>query len=241
MNEEILIERLFHTLINGDREGSRQIVREICNSGYSPEELTDAILWPVLEMVNSLFRSDQLTTLAHHYAVRLLRMLVDQVQAEYEQQPRLGRTILLFSGASEGDELAGAMVANLAEGAGFDVLFGGGGVANDEILAEVGERKPDVLLMFASGPSDAPNIRVLIDTIREVDACPQMQIVVGGGIFNRAEGLAEEIGADLWARHPGELVEKLGTHRRRRAESTQRTVGKNKRAASSAQPRSAAA
>ena len=33
-----------------------------------------------------------------------------------------------------------------------------------------------------------------------------MQIVVGGGIFNRAAGLAEEIGADLWATGPDDLA-----------------------------------
>jgi hypothetical protein len=36
-----------------------------------------------------------------------------------------------------------------------------------------------------------------------------MQIVVGGGIFNRAPGLAEEIGADVAAESPRDLLEKL--------------------------------
>ena len=241
MNEERLVEQLFQHLTTGDRNGARQLIQDIGNDGYTPEDLTDGIIWPTLEMVGSLFRADQLTTLAHHYAIRLLRMLVDQVQAEYEQKPRNGRKILMFSGASEADELAGAMVANLTEAAGFQVLFGGGGVANDEILGEVGEQKPDVLLMFASGASDAPNTRVLIDSIRTIDACPNMQIVVGGGIFNRAEGLAEEIGADLWARHPSELVDKLTTHKKQRATSTQRTVGRNRRASSADEIRAEAA
>jgi methanogenic corrinoid protein MtbC1 len=229
VNDDIFIERLFQTLVTGDRQAARSIIREVTLSGTSAEELTDGVYWPVLEMVNSLHRADQLTTLAHHYAVRLLRCLVDQAQAEYRQQPRNGRRVLMFSGTSEADELAGQLAANLIEAGGYEVHFGGGGIANDEILAEVGERRPDVLLMFASGPSDAPNIRVLIDTIRGVGSCPNMQIVVGGGVFNRAEGLAEEIGADLWARTPRELVDALAQQRHRRAESDQRTVGRNRR------------
>ena len=90
-------------------------------------------------------------------------------------------------------------------------------------------QRPDVLLMFASAPGDAPNIRLLIDSIRGVGACPDMQIVVGGGVFNRAEGLAEEIGADLWARTPAELLERLATEPARRATEEQRTVGRNRR------------
>jgi methanogenic corrinoid protein MtbC1 len=120
-------------------------------------------------------------------------------------------------------------MADLAEADGYEVLFAGGGVAADEILAEVAERGIDILLMFASAPQDAPGIRQLIDTVRSVNACPNLQIVVGGGVFNRAEGLAEEIGADLWARDPEELLAKLVTERARRAGAEQRTVGRTRR------------
>ena len=120
------------------------------------------------------------------------------------------------------------------ESDGYEVYFGGAGIANDEILSEIGVQRPDLLLFFASGPSDAPNIRQLIDTIRKVDACPDIQIVVGGGVFNRAEGLAEEIGADLWAKTPRELLEKLVSMKQRRATADQRTVGRNRRGNKSA-------
>ena len=131
--------------------------------------------------------------------------MIDQVQAAYVQTKRRDRRILMFSGPGETDELAGLLVADLAEADGYEVFFGGGGIANDEILREVGQQRPDILLMFASAPPDAPNIRNLIDRIRGVGACPDMQIVVGGGVFNRAEGLAEEIGADLWATTPRDV------------------------------------
>ncbi len=234
MNEERLVERLFQALISGDRETARTITREATDAdggGLTPEELSQRVYWDSLEMLNSLFRSDKLTTLAHHYGIRLLRSLIDQAQAGYTQNDRRNCRVLLFSGTSEADELAGQLVTDLIEADGYDVNFAGGGIANDEILSEVGERKPDILLMFASAPSDAPNIRLLIDHIRSIGACPDMQIVVGGGVFNRAEGLAQEIGADLWAKSPCELLEKLNTQRNRRATDEQRTVGRNRRPA----------
>jgi len=238
MNHDITIERLFQALVTGDRDGSREIVGELRAQGLTAEDLTHDVYWPAMEMVSSLFRADQLTTLAHHYATRLLRLHVDQAQALYAQRQRCGRTIVMFSGPGEADELAGQLVADLAEADGYQVYFGGGGIANDEILAEVGERRPDILLMFASAPSDAPNIRQLIDTIRGINACPQMQIVVGGGVFNRAPGLAEEIGADLWATTPQELLHSLSMNIGRRATAEQRTVGRNRKIA---RPRSEAA
>jgi hypothetical protein len=67
-----------------------------------------------------------------------------------------------------------------------------------------------------------------IDTLHEIGACPTLQIAVGAGVFNRAEGLAEEIGADLWASNPLELAERLVDEPRRRADFSQRTVGRTR-------------
>ena len=229
MNEEIAIDRLFQAAVGGNRHAARQVVDEAGTAGLTAEQLAHDVYWPVLESINDMFRKDQLTTLAHHYATRLVRSLLDQAQAGYTQQARRNRKVLLFSGQAEADELAGLLVADLLEADGYEVYFAGGGIANDEILGEVGSHRPDTLLMFASGPQDAPNIRQLIDHIRGVAACPNMQIVVGGGIFNRAEGLAEEIGADLWAKTPRELLNKLHDQKDVRATPEQRTVGRNRR------------
>src|SRR3954462_13418792 len=53
--------------------------------------------------------------------------------------------------------------------------------------------------MFGTLPSGVPSVRKLIDYLREVNSCPEMQVMCCGGIYKRAEGLAEEIGADLYA------------------------------------------
>jgi len=226
-----MVEQLFPQLITGNRASARSAVKQIMETGVTPEALTHEAYWPLLEMINTLYRNDQLTSLAHHYATRLLRSMVDQAQALYEQQERRQRRVMLFCAETEADDLAAQMVADLVEADGYEVFFGGGGVAWDEVMQEASEQKPDVLLLFSSSGQDAPHIRVLIDTIREIGSCPDMQIVVGGGIFNRAEGLAEEIGADLWATTPSELITKLNDEPQRRATPDQRTVGQHRSAA----------
>lgn len=208
-NSHDLEQQLFQALVSGDRQACRRLVGEAIDSGLTAMELAREVYWSVLDTMNTLFRNDQISMLSYQYGTRMLRSLVDQAQAAFDQGVRRGRTVCMFCGESEADDLAAQLVADLAEADGYDVFFGGGGIANDEILAEVNQRRPDVLLLFSSGPRDAPNIRELIDHVRGVNACPQMQIVVGGGIFNRAPGLAEEIGADLWATSPRELLSVL--------------------------------
>ena len=77
-------------------------------------------------------------------------------------------------------------------------------------------------------------IRQLIDHVRSINAHPEMQIIVGGGVFNRAPGLAEEIGADLWANDPIDLLDQLENAAEVRADLSERTVGRSRDVGSAA-------
>ena len=241
MDLETKLEPLFRACTDGDRAAARQIVDEALEAGISSEDVTMYLFWPVLDQVNTAYREDRIETLAHHYSTRLLRMLIDQSQARYAQKSRKNRRVLLFTGPAEGDELCGHLVSDLIEADGYEIFFCGGGIANDEILSEVGRLRPDTLLMYASAASDAPNIRQLIDQIRNHNTCPNMQVVVGAGVFARAQGLAAEIGADAWADSPDRLLHTLEHEHDRRATPEQRTVGnKRKKAPENVQERKAA-
>ena len=225
MSLDVFITRLYDALITGDRPSARAIVDEAYAAGYSPEDAVCDVFWAVYEKLEAEFRADKLSRLHHQLGTRLLRMLADQAAQRYTFEAATQRRVFSVCGPSEADELCGQMAADLLEAAGFDITFAGGNIARDEVLAHVQQDKPDVLLMFGSGPADLPMIRELIDTINEIGACRDLQIVVGGGVFNRAEGLAEEIGADLWAEHPLDLIDVMLEEPARRATPEQRTVG----------------
>lgn len=229
-NQEVLIERFFECLISGDRPTARAIVAEAGKGGATAQTLITDLFWPTYEMIERLHRNDQLTKLSYHFATRLLRVLTDQTS----QKLRLvgngnGRTILALSGPSDADDLGAQMAVDLLEAAGFQITFAGGGVPTDEVMSYVNNNQPDVLLMFASAPGDLPEIRAVIDALDEIGAARKTQLVVGGGVFNRADGLAEEIGADLWASNPLDLVDSLIHDADRRAIPEQRTVGQKKK------------
>ncbi len=234
MNPEILIERLFQHLIGGNRQGARDIVREVRDAGWSHEKCALELYWPILNLLHRLYRSDQICKISHHFATRLLRMLIDQAQMGFEVKSRNGRSVLISSGETNIDEVSASMAADLVEAGGFNVRFAGGGVSSDEIMAQVGDDRPDILLLFSSAADDLPGIRSLIDQLREVNSCPDLQIVVGGGVFARAEGLAEEIGADMYVPDLPDLVNYLTTNADQRATEEQRTVGRRRRSRSAA-------
>jgi len=231
VNQDVLMERFFQMLIDGNREGARCIVQETIDAGTSAERLMTHLFWPTITLLHKLDREDQISNLAHHFATRLLRSLADQAQTRLERSPRNGRRVLVVCGPQEQNELAACMAADLIEAGGFEIGYAGGGIASDEIIARVGEDRPDVLFLFSSAASDLPDIRSLIDHLNEFKVNPNMQTVVGGGVFNRAPGLAEEIGADLYIAELEDVVSDLVEHAEKRATPDQRTVGRKRRSA----------
>ena len=230
MITELQQEQFFESLINGDRPSARDLVERALET-HEAAELTHQLYWPTYQLIERLHRNDKLSTLSYHTATRLLRVLVDQSATRFRINPHATRDVFAVCGPSDADELGAQMAVDILESEGFRVCFSGGGIPNDEIMSRVHETRPEVLLIFAASPQDLPNIRELIDTLHRIGACPNMQIVVGGGVFNRAEGLAEEIGADLWASDPLELADLMINESDVRATPEQRTVGRKRRAA----------
>ncbi|MBL8888270.1 MAG: hypothetical protein JNK16_16550 [Phycisphaerales bacterium] len=225
MAQEILVERLFEALVNGDRAASRSIVEESMRDGATPALVLTNLFWPTHELIERMHRADQLGRIGYHMSTRMLRVLIDQTSGRLNRKPFNGQTVFACCGTAEGEELGAQVAVDLLEASGFRVTFGGGGIPSDEILSHVQETQPSYLVMFCSAAADLPGIRQLVDQLREIAACKKTQIAVGGGVFNRAEGLADEIGAKMHAGSPLDLVQLLiqpETFLAKRAEVEQR-------------------
>ncbi len=202
LNVQVALDRLLQLCVSGDRSATRSFIAQVQTRGLTSAQLAQELYWPTMQTIFQMWRKDQITALAYQYSTRILRMLVDQAQLGYEQAPRNGITLLCACGGNESEDLAGQLCSDLLEASGYEVFFAAGGVANDELLSEIGQRKPDAVVVFAAAASDAPKIRQLIDAVHALQAAKFVPIICGGGVFARAPGLAEEIGADATADDP---------------------------------------
>jgi methanogenic corrinoid protein MtbC1 len=207
MVQQITLQRYMESLLKGDRKGCRAIIEESLQTGVLANRVYMDIIWPVMVEIDNLWRSDRINSAQEHMATRINRTLVDQLQNKLPRRAMRNKRIVVCSGPQESGELGAQMTADLFESDGWDVRFLGGGASNDDILAFVHEYQPDVLLIYGATPKCAPAIRQLIDTVRDVNAWPNMRIMLSGGVFNRADGLWEEIGAHMFAPTAAEAVE----------------------------------
>lgn len=216
-------------LLAGDREACRKLIDAALSGGLDAHCLLTKLVWPIMEQLQSLYREDRISISSLNMATRLNRSLTDQLCARLERRDPNGKKVLIFCGNDEPEELGGQICADMFEAEGYNVRFAGGGVPEDEVLKLIGDLRPDLLVLFGTLPSGVPAVRKLIDYLREVNSCPEMQVMCCGGIYKRAEGLAEEIGADLYAPDAAEAVQVAGAHPRRKATVDQQTVGRTRR------------
>lgn len=194
-----LFKQYLEHLFAGKRCEARELLFAAHDRGVGSEKLLTKIIWPAMEQVEKLYREHHISPIMEHMATRINRMLADQFQAFLARPPKTGRRIVVVCGEGESEELGAQITADMFEGHGWSVWFVGSGVARDEVLAFVGKIRPDVLCLYGTKPAAVPGIRRMIALIREIGVCPDMQVLVTGGVFNRAEGLDEEVKADLFA------------------------------------------
>jgi methanogenic corrinoid protein MtbC1 len=206
MVKEETLARYLEPLLRGDRRACRAVIEETLQSGIPANSVYVEIVWPVMVEIEKLLREDKVTPVQEHLATRVNRTIVDQLQNKLPRRPGKNKKIVVCCAPDELQELGAQMMTDLFESDGWEVRFLGGGLTNDDILSFINGYAPAVLLVYGTAPKQAPDVRRLIDTIKSVNAWPQMRIMVSGGLFNRAEGLWQEMEADLYAATPLEAL-----------------------------------
>ena len=207
MLKENVLGRYLEALLQGDRVKSRTVIEETLQSGVPANKVYIDVIWPIMIDVEKLYREDKISATQEALATRINRTIVDQLQNKLPRKAAVSKKIVIFSAACEQGELGAQMIADLFESSGWEIRFVGSAVNEDDLVEFTHSYSPDILLIYGMQADKAPTMRKLIDTIKTINACPDMRIMLSGGVFDRAEGLWEEIGADMYAATALEAVE----------------------------------
>jgi methanogenic corrinoid protein MtbC1 len=228
MIKEEMLARYLEPLLRGDRQGCRAVIEEAMQRGIPANSVYVHIIWPVMVEIENLLRGDKITLVEEHLATRVNRTIVDQLQNKLPRRPGKNKKVVVCCAPDELQELGAQMMTDLFESDGWDVRFLGGGLTNDDILSFINDYGADILMIYGTAPKQAPSVRRLIDTIKSVNAWPDMRILVSGGLFNRAEGLWQEMEADLYAENAIEALQ-IASGETPVSQGEQRTINRRKR------------
>jgi methanogenic corrinoid protein MtbC1 len=203
---EPLLTRYMQPLLAGRRAECFSLIADAIDHGHDAEGVAYDVVWPALAQIERLYRDDRVDRAIDNMACRINRTVTDQLQAHLPRRLPNGKRIIISAADEAREEIGAQMLADLLQSDGWDVYLLGAGVPQDELLRLVGQLRPNVLLIYGTQPPEVPGVRRLVELIREIGVCPTMNVVVSGGVFNRVDGLWQEVGADVFAAPPREVV-----------------------------------
>jgi corrinoid protein of di/trimethylamine methyltransferase len=187
--------KLTDAILNGDAKGSVAIVKEALDERVDPQELVSKYMIPAMDEMGRRFETGDcfvpellISARAMKSALALIRPLLAAQGAE-----PLGRVAI---GTVKGDlhDIGKNLVASLLEGAGFAVADLGVDVPPEKFIAEIREKKTQLVALSALLTTTMPNMKTIIEELSKAGVREQVKVMVGGAPVTQR--FADEIGAD---------------------------------------------
>ena len=119
---------------------------------------------------------------------------------------KLGKNAKIMVGTVLGDlhDIGKNMVLTMLKGVGYDTVDLGVNVKVENFVQRVLEGKPQVLGLSALLTTTMPQMKLVIEALKEAGLRNQLKIIVGGAPVNQK--FADDIGADGYAQDGGEVI-----------------------------------
>jgi 5-methyltetrahydrofolate--homocysteine methyltransferase len=114
-------------------------------------------------------------------------------------------TIVMCTVKGDIHDIGKNLVIMMLQGAGFDVIDLGVDMSTEELTQKVEEIKPDILGLSALLTTTMPEIKNVIETLKDKGLRNSVKVIVGGAPLNAA--FAEKVGADGYGKDAAEAVE----------------------------------
>ena len=186
-------------LFEGDRSKCRGLLRQAHEGGIPAVDLLLGVIWPCMDKVAERFSEDRIDFVTEHIATRINRCLADQIQNDLPKVDLTGQKLIVACSDAQNHELGAQIIADLFEADGWEVRFVGSGVPMDELVQLVGRVQPHLLVYYGTEAGGVPEVRRTLQLLHRIASSPHTAVLAAGGVFNRAEGLWIEVGADDFA------------------------------------------
>lgn len=114
-------------------------------------------------------------------------------------------TIIMCTVKGDIHDIGKNLVIMMFQGAGFDVIDLGVDMSTEDLTQKVEEIKPDILGLSALLTTTMPEIKNVIETLKDKGLRNSVKVIVGGAPLNAA--FAEKVGADGYGQDAAEAVE----------------------------------
>src|SRR3989304_9525584 len=93
-----LFKQYLEHLFAGKRCQARELIFSAHDRGITASKLLKMILWPAMEQVDKLYRTDHISRIIEQMATRINRMIADQLGGFLARKPKAGQRMGLVCG-----------------------------------------------------------------------------------------------------------------------------------------------
>ncbi len=196
MGMEIL-EEMSAFLQKGRAKNVKALVTQALEEGIDPKAILNDGLLSGMMIIGDKFKKNEVFVPEVLVAARAMNAgltILEPKLIEVGNEP-VGKVVI---GTVKGDlhDIGKNLVAMMMKGAGFEVIDLGVDVDADKFITEAENTGADVICMSALLTTTMPNMKVVIDALKEKGLRDKYIVMVGGAPVN--EAFAEQIGADYY-------------------------------------------
>ena len=212
-SKDSTLSRLFLLhLLQRDQQAAANIAVEALRGGLPLLDVYERIMAPALCEIGRMWHMQEASIADEHFCSAAMRSIITQLRASVPAPPADGRRVLCCTVGGNFHDAGIRMVADVLEMDGWTVEFLGSDVPAHEVVMSIVDSASDERRAFhlvAASASTLLSVRAAMDLADAMNAYPEAQnvpLLVGGGVFNADDGLAEAIGATAAAGSLSEAV-----------------------------------
>jgi corrinoid protein of di/trimethylamine methyltransferase len=180
--------------------------KEMLGKGVSAKDVLHRGMISAMEVISEQFKAGDVFIPEVLLSARAMNeaLLVLEPYLASEKKEVRGRVLI---GTVQGDmhDIGKNLVIAMLRGVGFEIKDMGVNVPTERIVEQVSEYKPDILGLSALLTTTMPQMRKVIDALKDRGFRERVKVIIGGAPVN--EKFAKAIGADGYAPDAGEAVD----------------------------------
>ncbi len=193
-------------VLKGNHIEIKRHAKEMLGKGVSAKDVLHRGMISAMEVISEQFKAGDVFIPEVLLSARAMNeaLLVLEPYLASEKKEVRGRVLI---GTVQGDmhDIGKNLVIAMLRGVGFEIQDMGVNVPTERIVEQVSEYKPDILGLSALLTTTMPQMKRVIDALKDRGFRERIKVIIGGAPVN--EKFAKAIGADGYAPDAGEAVD----------------------------------
>lgn len=200
-----MLDTILQSIVSGDNKKTIELIEQALISDLTAGEVLNQAMIPAMEEVGHRFETGDYYVPEMLVAARAMKEGLEIIKpflSASDAKP-IG---VVIAGTVKGDlhDIGKNLVCTMLEGAGFQIHDLGIDVPPDIFIEAVRNKLPNIIILSALLTTTMPNMKVVIDALKEVELRDNVVVMVGGAPVT--EEYAMVIGADGYAENASRAV-----------------------------------